>query len=258
MAKVSTRTPPLISLYFCQERGDPDYGSCLWAVFNFDLERYELSITSDCGNYAYGWVPTHKSESFMHLMARLDSGYLLDMLTVIKRVEDRKPGRPMWLCQCECGNTVVVSSTNLLRTNSTKSCGCLRHTSSPTLIDLRGKTFGKLKVIEKDPDSKPCKAKWICECKCGNIVSVLSDSLRNGKTRSCGCARSQIKHDLTNQTFGFLKVIEPVKNERIKGNETRWKCLCQNCGRTVEVSSYWLRHSDPYGHCKCTRFNKPL
>lgn len=164
----------------------------------------------------------------------------------------------MWLCQCECGNTVVVSSTNLLRTNSTKSCGCLRHTSSPTLIDLRGKTFGKLKVIEKDPDSKPGKAKWICECKCGNIVSVLSDSLRNGKTRSCGCARSQIKHDLTNQTFGFLNVIEPVKNERIKGNETRWKCLCQNCGHTVEVSSYWLRHSDPYGHCKCTRFNKPL
>lgn len=181
-----------------------------------------------------------------------------DMLTVIKRVEDRKPGRPMWLCQCECGNTVVVSSTNLLRTNSTKSCGCLRHTPSPTLIDLRGKTFGKLKVIEKDPDSKPGKAKWVCECKCGNIVSVLSDSLRNGKTRSCGCARSQIKHDLTNQTFGFLKVIESVKNERIKGNETRWKCLCQNCGRTVEVSSYWLRHSDPYGHCKCTRFNKPL
>lgn len=65
MAKVSTRTPPLISLYFCQERGDPDYGSCLWAVFNFDLERYELSITSDCGNYAYGWVPTHKSEYYV-------------------------------------------------------------------------------------------------------------------------------------------------------------------------------------------------
>jgi hypothetical protein len=25
----------------------------------------------------------------------------------------------------------------------------------------------------------------------------------------------------------------------------------------VEVGSYWLRHGDPYGHCKCTRFNKP-
>ena len=79
-----------------------------------------------------------------------------------------------------------------------------------------------------------------------------------GKPDPAVAPDSQIKHDLTNQTFGFLNVIEPVKNERIKGNETRWKCLCQNCGRTVEVSSYWLRHSDPYGHCKCTRFNKPL
>ena len=54
-----------------------------------------------------------------------------DMLTVIKRVEDRKPGRPMWLCRCECGNTVVVSSTNLLRTNSTKSVS-YTHLTLPT------------------------------------------------------------------------------------------------------------------------------
>lgn len=130
------------------------------------------------------------------------------------------------------------------------------------LSALDDKTRSKMQRLILDVHAETgntiIKAKWVCECKCGNIVSVFSDSLRNGKTRSCGCARSQIKHDLTNQAFGFLKVIEPVKNERIKGNETRWKCLCQNCGRTVEVSSYWLRHSDPYGHCKCTRFNKPL
>lgn len=233
------------------------------AAVNFEYDIKSRGLTLYEGKEERIFLqPRRKNQD---LLRRISMGKLIDltdrtfdMLTVIKRVEDRKPGRPMWLCQCECGNTVVVSSTNLLRTNGTKSCGCLRHTSSPTLIDLRGKTFGKLKVIEKDPDSKPGKAKWVCECKCGNIVSVFSDSLRNGKTRSCGCARSQIKHDLTNQAFGFLKVIEPVKNERIKGNETRWKCLCQNCGRTVEVSSYWLRHSDPYGHCKCTRFNKPL
>lgn len=81
MAKVTNRTPNIISFHFQQERGDPDYGSCLWAVFNFDLDRYELSITSDCGNYAYGWVPTLHSESFMHLMARVDGGYLLDKIS---------------------------------------------------------------------------------------------------------------------------------------------------------------------------------
>lgn len=77
MAKVTIRTPQLISLEYRQQDGDPDYGSCLWAIFNFDTERYEMTITSDCGSYAYGWTPTPNSESFMHLMARMDAGYLL-------------------------------------------------------------------------------------------------------------------------------------------------------------------------------------
>lgn len=81
MAKTTIKTPNILMIDFRQEKGDRDYGSCLWAVFNFDLERYDLSIMSDCGNYAYGWVPTPSSESFMHLMARLDEGYLLDKLS---------------------------------------------------------------------------------------------------------------------------------------------------------------------------------
>lgn len=179
------------------------------------------------------------------------------MLHVVRRVEDKKPGRPMWLCECECGNTVVVSSTNLTKKGGTQSCGCLRHTLPSTLIDLSGQQFGRLQVISRDLCKPAKKAYWICECTCGNTVSVCSEDLRKGKTQSCGCLKRELKHDLSGQEFGYLKVIEPVKNERISSNETRWKCLCQNCGRTVEVSSYWLRHSDPYGHCRCTRFDKP-
>lgn len=185
------------------------------------------------------------------------TGRTFGMLRVIKRVKDLKPGRPMWLCRCECGNTTKVSSTALTKSNGTKSCGCLRHKPSSTLIDLTGKKFEKLTVLRRDTNAGSGKAKWVCQCECGNIVSALSDSLRSGKTKSCGCSQFQIKHDLTGQEFGFLLVVEPVKNKRIKSNETRWKCLCQNCGRTVEISSYWLRHSNPYGHCKCTRFTKP-
>lgn len=178
-------------------------------------------------------------------------------LHVLKRAEDVKPGRPMWLCRCECGNLTTVSSTALMRANGTRSCGCLKHDPSPTLIDLTDKKFGKLTMLHKDEEATSGKAKWVCRCECGNIVSVLSDSLRSGKTKSCGCSQFQYEYDLTGQEFGFLLVLEPTINKRIKSNETRWKCLCQNCGRTVEVGSYWLRHSNPYGHCKCTRFMKP-
>jgi len=185
------------------------------------------------------------------------TGQTFGLLYVIERAEDTKPGRPAWHCQCECGNITTVTSTALLKTGGTKSCGCLRKKQSDSLIDLTGQTFGKLFVMYKDPEAKRGRAKWVCQCECGNYVSVLSDSLRYGKTKSCGCNVRQLKHDLTGQRFGFLRVLEPVVNPYVKGNETRWKCKCENCGRTVQVSSYWLRNSDPYGHCKCTRFNKP-
>ena len=179
------------------------------------------------------------------------------MLYVIKRAEDKRPGRPMWLCQCDCGAIVTVSSTNLLKANGTKSCGCLRRKPTVEAYDLTDQKFGLLTARRRDTNSKSGRVRWICECKCGNTVSVLADSLRSGATQSCGCLKSRLHHDLTGKTFGYLKVIAPIKNPRFASNETRWQCHCENCGRTVEVYSYPLRHSDPYGHCKCTRFNKP-
>ena len=44
-------------------------------------------------------------------------------LTVIEKAES-KNGKTRWLCQCDCGNTVHVSSRSLVSGN-TKSCGCL-------------------------------------------------------------------------------------------------------------------------------------
>ena len=59
------------------------------------------------------------------------------------------------------------------------------------LIDLTGQTFGYLTVIERDYEYQKLKNAdkpfWKCKCKCGNIVSVLGKSLREGNTKSCGC-----------------------------------------------------------------------
>ena len=184
------------------------------------------------------------------------TGRTFGKLHVIKRVEDKKKGRHMWLCECECGNTTTVSSTALTSPNGTRSCGCLRHRQSPTIIDLTDQIFGDLLVLYRDKSSKYGTARWVCKCMCGNIVTVSSDCLRNGHTRSCGCKRKRLTHNLVGQKFGHLRVLEPTTNNYIKGNEIRWKCICENCGNIVEVGSYWLRHGNPYGHCRCTRFKK--
>ena len=45
-------------------------------------------------------------------------------LIVIKYFGKAKDGHSIWQCKCECGNIVNVSS-NSLKNNNTKSCGCL-------------------------------------------------------------------------------------------------------------------------------------
>lgn len=59
---------------------------------------------------------------------------------------------------------------------------------------MTGKRFGKLFVIGIDNNANKEKsghAKWICRCDCGNIVSVLSNSLTMNKTKSCGCYKKE-------------------------------------------------------------------
>lgn len=67
-------------LEYRQDIVDSDYGSCLYARFYFNLDKYELTIISDVGNYAYQWNATPENESFLELMARISSDYLLGKL----------------------------------------------------------------------------------------------------------------------------------------------------------------------------------
>ena len=52
------------------------------------------------------------------------TGKVFRRLTVLSLAHNN--GRAHWLCQCECGNTVVVASNHLQKENGTASCGCAR------------------------------------------------------------------------------------------------------------------------------------
>jgi 5-methylcytosine-specific restriction endonuclease McrA len=58
------------------------------------------------------------------------------------------------------------------------------------LIDLTGKTFGLLTVIEKSDtvfsNTKRKKIYWKCLCSCGNYHTVFGALLRNGEIKNCG------------------------------------------------------------------------
>lgn len=55
-------------------------------------------------------------------------------------------------------------------------------------IDLRGQKYGRLTVIEFVGNDKHYNSLWKCQCDCGNIITINSNRLRTGNTKSCGCA----------------------------------------------------------------------
>lgn len=61
--------------------------------------------------------------------------------------------------------------------------------------DLTGQKYTYLKVLKRSPDhvtkSGQKKVMWNCECiLCGNIKDISAQSLKNGRTKSCGCYQS--------------------------------------------------------------------
>lgn len=71
----------------------------------------------------------------------------------------------------------------------------LTREQKPKVVDLIGKRYGKLVVLELDHVEKS-KRYWKCQCECGNTTVVREGNLRHGITKSCGCLKKETKkHD---------------------------------------------------------------
>ena len=142
--------------------------------------------------------------------------------------------RNTWLCRCDCGNELIVRDANI-RSGYIKSCGCLK---AERRMDLTGKTFGRLIVIE---EAEPALQKygkqvrrWRCLCSCGKERIVRQALLTSGATLSCGCSRVK-KAIRPGQRFGRLTAIcEAESKVSAHGKETTWLCRC-DCGSEVIV-----------------------
>ena len=122
-----------------------------------------------------------------------------------------------WRCRCDCGNEIVVQGT-VLRRGDTKSCGCLQAEESAKrakerLIDLTGKRFGLLTVIERVEldESGYGFGKWKCQCDCGNIKLADGYYLKKGMITSCGCLKQSKLELYVLQYFdekGYINTID--------------------------------------------------
>lgn len=97
------------------------------------------------------------------------------------------------------------------------------------LINLAGKTFGKWTVL-----SHAGAKKWRCRCNCGAEKTIEGLTLRDGRSKSCGCGRidwGRLK--LQGKTFGRLTVISPPL---VRESDRRSDYLCRcSCGTEKRI-----------------------
>lgn len=62
----------------------------------------------------------------------------------------------------------------------------------PQIIDLVGQTFNALTAV-KLIGRRNKHTVYLCKCKCGKETEVLSNNLRRGHTKSCGCESEKNK-----------------------------------------------------------------
>jgi len=113
-------------------------------------------------------------------------------------------------------------------------------------IDLTGKRFGRLTVVERAENNRHKKPQWRVRCDCGNEKIVLGLSLANGDTQSCGCLNSELSSE-RNSTHGDSRVGKRTRLYRIWTDMKRRTDYPKNTnykhygGRGITVCDEWKK-----------------
>jgi len=113
----------------------------------------------------------------------------------------------------------------------------------PKIINLIGQTFGRLTVIKRGNNNKYNRSTWLCQCNCGIIKIINSNSLIIGRTKSCGCLhkegnRLKHGHDIKGKVSTTYSAWVGMKGRCLNVNNRAYK---DYGGRGITVCKRWLK-----------------
>lgn len=113
------------------------------------------------------------------------------------------------LCRCICGEEKWVNC-SALRLGKSKSCGCKKRYNRKEYDLQPGDKVGYWTIINNDGD------RFRCRCICGAERVIKHNILKNGRSLSCGCRRSdhQVKKQKANPSRNIWKIRECSKSKK--------------------------------------------
>lgn len=143
-------------------------------------------------------------------------------------------------------------------------------------IDLVGKKFGRLTVLEKLEVTRNGSF-WLCKCDCGATKEMLTGNIkRKDYVPTCGSCWDNLPEQLSGYSFSELPFMSTAKDytgitfSKVKVNGlsrrdrkskvTYWDCTCLICEKSFEKSTGSITdsiNSNRFTCCGCTYYKKP-
>lgn len=115
-------------------------------------------------------------------------------------------------------------------------------------IDLTGQRYGRLVVLERVANKtyngkNKSRTQWLCQCDCGNQVTVTGNSLRIGVTKSCGCLMHEkaVECGKKRKTHGMThtRLYDIWRGMKKRCNDTNNAAYQNYGGRGIKICEDW-------------------
>lgn len=160
-----------------------------------------------------------------------------------------------YICKCDCGNILSVSSQKL---KSRKELGCkkCKHINFSKYVGTQINSWFIISLEKKNNTSF-----FYCNCICGETKFVNSYNIVGGLSKDCGCGRKEFVRnigfkDIIGIKFGKLTPLEIVGVN--KHHKRIYKCKC-DCGNyCMMVSSSLLSRGTSSCGCLSSKMNSDI
>lgn len=174
-------------------------------------------------------------------ITKFNSGEIYGTYEIIERDTQKISPHAYWKCKCiYCGNIKSIRSQNLKNGNFI-TCKCQQK------LEMIGKIYNNFEVISKTNKHTNNKTIiYLCKCiHCGHILEIDAAEIRKERKLCPKCQeRRSTLIDMTNDIYGYLKVLKRDTNEKYMGheNDSYWICQCLNCGTIKSIRGISLRN----------------
>lgn len=102
-------------------------------------------------------------------------------------------------------------------------------------LNLIGKKFNNLLVLEQCASINKRNSFWICKCDCGKTITVRGTHITNNNTKSCGCIRRSKYGERTKKAaWANFKFSAKKRGYKVNISFDQWYILtqepCNYCG----------------------------